>query len=206
MVIRFPFGSEGRVIYKYAIIAGLSFPLLILGGALVLSRFSAPTPAMHFQLANQFGQRVSEKNFAGRYQMVFFGYTGCSSLCPATLTQLGSVQRVLRQKKKEVGILFITTDLVHDTPAALKQYLSHFDASIIGLTGTKMELAALYKDFSVYAGQFGKSRLSDHSGFIYLTNPAGRVVAHFTVQLPVPEMAQRVSAMINPPVERKKVT
>jgi len=79
--------------------------------------------------------------------------------------------------------LFITVDPERDTPAVLKDYLSSFDPHLVGLTGDPAAIAAVEKEYRVYAqkvptGKDGDYSM-DHSAIVYLMDKSGRFVAPF---------------------------
>ena len=103
-----------------------------------------------FTLTNQDGQRVSERDFAGRTHLVFFGFTHCPDVCPTTLQQIGDVLQALGPKGKDTRALFIAVDPERDTPEALRTYLASFDPRIVGLTGSPEEVSAAVKAYRAY--------------------------------------------------------
>src|SRR6476660_8014724 len=38
-----------------------------------------------FSLTDQYGMRRTDKDFRGKYMLIFFGYTYCPDVCPTTL-------------------------------------------------------------------------------------------------------------------------
>ncbi|MGE0442066.1 MAG: SCO family protein [Gemmatimonadales bacterium] len=80
---------------------------------------------------------------AGRLTLLFFGYTNCPDVCPATMANLGAVlTRMTPEDRRRIDLVFVTTDPDRDTPEKLAAWLKYFDPDIIGLTGTIPELEA----------------------------------------------------------------
>ena len=74
---------------------------------------------------------------SGRLTLLFFGYTHCPDVCPATMANLGSVVgRLSSAERARVDVVFVTTDPERDTPAVLGPWLAAFEPSIVGLLGT----------------------------------------------------------------------
>jgi protein SCO1/2 len=74
--------------------------------------------------------------------LLFFGYTHCPDVCPLHMANIAAVLRQMpAEDKARVVTVFVTTDPERDTPARLREWLANFDASFVGLTGTKEELA-----------------------------------------------------------------
>ena len=74
--------------------------------------------------------------------LLFFGYTHCPDVCPLHMANIAAVlRRMPAEDRARVVTVFVTTDPERDTPARLKEWLGNFDASFVGLTGTREELA-----------------------------------------------------------------
>jgi protein SCO1/2 len=130
-----------------------------------------------FTLTNQDGQRVTDKDFRGRYLLVFFGYTYCPDTCPTTLSMLSSVLDKLGPDADKVAPVFITVDPDRDSAASLKSYLKSFDRRFIGLRGSAAETAAVAKAYRVFYRKRplpGNDYAMDHTSLIYLMNPDGK--------------------------------
>ena len=138
-----------------------------------------------FNLVNHLGQRVTQKDFAGRWQLVFFGFTYCPDVCPTTLASMGKVIDDLGKDADKVAPIFITVDPLRDTPKILAEYVTAIHPKLIGLTGTPDEIKAAAKAFRIYYSKVDKEDapdgyLMDHSGYIYLMTPKGAYEAVFT--------------------------
>lgn len=99
-----------------------------------------PTPRPDFTLTDTAGQPYDfGRETAGRYTMLFFGYTNCPDVCPIHMATLAAA---LRQNPGLVPtVVFVTTDPDRDTPEKLRTWLDGFDTAFIGLTGTKEQVA-----------------------------------------------------------------
>ena len=172
-----------------AFLAGL---VLCFGVILIVSgRVSAPVAQQvaaiggPFELVNQNGRTVTERDLKGRPFLVFFGFTRCPDICPTTLFEVSEIMRALGNDADRVGALFITVDPERDTPAALKDYLSSFDPHLAGLTGEPAAVAAVAKAYRVY---FKKVPLDqggytmDHTAIVYLMDKDGRFVSPFNLK------------------------
>ncbi len=145
-----------------------------------------------FNLVNHLGQRVTQKDFSGRWQLVFFGFTYCPDVCPTTLASMGKVIDDLGKDADKVAPLFITVDPLRDTPKILAEYVTAIHPKLIGLTGTPDEIKAAAKAFRIYYSKVNKEDapdgyLMDHSGYIYLMTPKGVYEAVFTAKSDPPE-------------------
>jgi cytochrome oxidase Cu insertion factor (SCO1/SenC/PrrC family) len=181
--------NQLRVLRRAAWAAAAAF-LLATGGLLAwrtLGPASGPVArvtgealiASDFALTDHTGRRVTEADFAGRWQLVFFGFTYCPDICPTTLAYLARVLDLLGDQADRVAPLFITVDPARDTPEVMAAFVAAFHPRLIGLTGTDDEIAAAAKAFRVYYERMDQADAPDgylmaHAGYLYLMSPAGR--------------------------------
>jgi protein SCO1/2 len=104
-------------------------------------------PDLSFQLTSDNGKKVTEKDFAGKIDLVYFGYTHCPDVCPLTLAHLHVALQRLGSAADDVHVLFVSVDPARDTPAALYTYVRAFDPHITGLTGEPSEIETLAKRY-----------------------------------------------------------
>ena len=101
---------------------------------------SVPIPAK-FELTNQDGRIVHEKDLLAKPTVVFFGYTFCPDACPTTLARLTVLMKALGPEANRLNVAFVTVDPARDTPRQMKSYLTAFDSRIMGLTGSDAAVA-----------------------------------------------------------------
>jgi protein SCO1 len=181
--------TPGRAPLIAAFLAGLVVVLVgVLAAATYLpSRSPTPLGAIGgaFRLEDQSGAPVTEQDIKGRPNLVFFGYTHCPDVCPATLFEISEVMKALGKDADRTGALFITVDPERDTPAALKDYLSNFDPHLRGLTGDPAAVEATLKAYRVYAAKIplkDGDYTMDHTAAVYLMDKDGRFVATFNLK------------------------
>ena len=145
-----------------------------------------------FTLTGQDGKRVASSDFRGRYMLIYFGYTTCPDVCPTTLAVMADALAKVDPAGKKIVPIFITIDPERDTPKVLAPYVKEFGDQLVGLTGSAAEIAAVEKDYKVYAkktpldekkglaGGYGM----DHSSVIYLMGPDGRIVSYWDELVP----------------------
>jgi protein SCO1/2 len=137
--------------------------------------------AFDFHLTNQQGNRVRLSQWRGQVILFSFGFTHCPSVCPTTLTNLATVYQALSPADRErVRIAFISVDTHRDTPTVLQSYLSYFDPTFIGLTGSKEDIDRVTGAYGAsYAfvhtpGDAPENYNVMHSSNLYLVNPKGQ--------------------------------
>lgn len=136
-------------------------------------------------LINQNGQRVTDADWAGRYRIVYFGYSYCPDVCPVDLQKLmrglATFEREQPDRGKDIVPVFVSIDPMRDTPAALKPFVERYHPRLIGLTGTADEIASVAKSFVInYQKQEGSSPdnyLMGHTQLAFLMGPKGEPVA-----------------------------
>jgi protein SCO1 len=165
-------------------VAGLVVAVLLLGagGFLWLSGDAGPTVGGPFTLESSNGKTVTDRDFRGKYMLVYFGYTFCPDVCPTTLNAVADALDKLGPKADALQPVFITVDPKRDTPAVMKQYTAAFTPRLIGLTGTAAQIAKVAKEYRVYYAEHrtgpGPNDYSmDHSSVLYLMGPDGKFVA-----------------------------
>ncbi len=136
--------------------------------------------AKDFSLTDHNGRATSIKDFAGKVVVVFFGYTQCPDVCPASMAELAEIRKMLGPEGAKVQGLFITIDPERDTPEVLKAYMANFDPSFFALRAASPEqLATLAKDYKVYykkvEGNTPTSYTMDHSAGSYVYDTRGQL-------------------------------
>ena len=141
-----------------------------------------------FKLTDHDNAVFDQERLKGKWTFVFFGYTSCPDICPATLYVLNSVQGLLEDETGEVPadmqVVFISVDPQRDTIDTLAAYVAHFNKKFIGATAGKTEIDKLSRQFGAgyileaetAPGQY----LVAHTSAIFLVDPFGRLVASFS--------------------------
>lgn len=131
-----------------------------------------------FTLTREDGSVVTDRDFRGSYLLIYFGYTSCKDVCPATLGNIAAALDRLGGAASDVRAVFITVDPERDTAPVVRRYLSAFSPLLVGLTGTAADVrhvAGAYRvTVSVRAAGGGADRYEvDHSAVIFLMGPDG---------------------------------
>ncbi len=153
-----------------------------------------------FKLTGHKGAEVTDQQFRGKYQLVFFGYTYCPDVCPAGLQVMTSALEKLGSAADNIQPLFITIDPERDTVPVLAAYMEHFHPRLIGLTGSPGDIAKVAKAYRVYYAKAGEAAsedyLMDHSSILYLMGPKGEFVKHFAYGTDVDALSEGIRAAI----------
>ncbi len=135
--------------------------------------------ARDFVLTDASGKKRSLGEFRGKVVAVFFGFAQCPDVCPTTLSDFAQIKEKLGADGERLQVIFVTVDPQRDTPAVLGSYVSSFDPSFVGLTGTAEEISATAREFKVFYQKVpGKTDLSytiDHTAGSYVFDKDGRI-------------------------------
>lgn len=154
-----------------------------------------------FTLVNQDGKTVTDKDFRGRYMLVYFGYTFCPDVCPTSLATIADALDMIGKKADKVVPILITIDPERDTPAALKAYVPNFYPRLVGLSGSAAQIKAVAKEYRVYYARVDSESkdgnyLMDHSAITYLMGPDGKYVTHFSHGVKAEDMAKKLNSIL----------
>ena len=190
-----------KLIRRNAWIAVAAF-LIALVLLSVWERMHAPPPVAiggPFTLTDQTGKLVSDKDFRGKIEVIYFGFTHCPDACPTTLTLISSAMKKLGpEKAKKIQPIFITLDPERDTPPVMAEYVNYFVPGMAGLTGTPAQIADVAREFRV-AYQKVKDPNSDqpytidHASVIYIMDRENRFLKHFTQGATADQLAQALN-------------
>lgn len=190
--------TRDRLILILACVIGVAVAGALLWRAGVFR--PAPPPAAvggPFNLVDQDGRPATQDVLKGQWSAVFFGFTYCPDVCPATLQALGSAADRLGPKARDLQVVFISVDPARDTPAQLKAYLAaqNLPVKTIGLTGSDAQVAAAAKAYKVYYAKDGSGPdySINHSTAAYLMDPKGRFVRVLAYGLTPEQMAELIA-------------
>jgi len=166
------------VLFTFAFCAGAAVSELHSGV------FEPPRAAPDFSLKGSDGTDLRLSRYRGKVIALAFGYTHCPGVCPATLGYLAQVRKKLGAAAGEFQVLYVTVDPERDDVATMKAFLSSFDPTFVGGTGTARQLADVRKAYGIsvsdkiYVETMPKSSyFLDHSAFIYLIDRQGTLRA-----------------------------
>jgi protein SCO1 len=149
-------------------------------GPLIAGVFTPPRLAPDFVLRGSDGSELKLSRYRGKVVLLSFGYTSCTEVCPVTLAILAAARRQLGTAASQVQVIYVTVDPERDNARQMHQFLSAFDPSFVGGTGTPQQLAAVRSDYGITVSQKmpipGGYALA-HSSYIYLIDREGNLRA-----------------------------
>lgn len=200
-----------RLVLVQILLISVGVAVIAGAGKLAYSLWLAPRPTVAtsgkaliggpFQLVDTDGKPADQRLLEGRWSAVFFGYSYCPDVCPATLTTLNAAKSKLGARADKLQVVFVSIDPERDTPAQLKLYLDSpaFPKPIVGLTGTPEQVKAIARAYRVYYAKAEGTKpgdaayLMDHASAIYLMNPKGQFGRLVDPQLAPDAMAEAIS-------------
>ncbi|XP_038998632.1 protein SCO1 homolog 1, mitochondrial-like, partial [Hibiscus syriacus] len=122
-----------------------------------------------FSLINDEGKRVTEKDFMGKWSLIYFGFTHCPDICPDELQKLtAAIDKIKEKAGIEILPVFISVDPKRDTVEQVHEYVNEFHPKLVGLTGSTDEIKKVARAYRVY---YMKTAEVDHSIVMYLMDP-----------------------------------
>lgn len=154
-----------------------------------------------FALLDHMGRPVTEKDFLGHHQLVFFGFTSCPAVCPTTLQTVTVALSELGSDADRIQPMFITIDPANDTPQMMAAYVKHFDKRIVGLTGTPEQVARAAKAWHIHYRRVRDkdgSEQIEHTAALFLMGPDGKYLGHIPPDVSPQKMAQLIRMRLDP--------
>ncbi len=159
----------------------------------------SPEASYDFTLTSAKGD-VSLSDFRGKLVLIYFGYTFCPDICPATLANVGQSLRELGAKADDVQLIMISLDPERDTPEKLAEYVTHFHPSFIGVTGSQDDLAKIASLYGIFyektAGTDNSGYLLNHTATLLVIDREGYLKLVFPFGVTVPEIVDDLKYML----------
>jgi len=162
------------------------------GGTAV--QLQAPRPLQPFQLTRDGIPQLDNDDLRGQWSLLFFGYTHCPDVCPATLAELARASELLAQEPgvlDDTQVIFVSVDPARDTPETLAAYAGYFNPAFLAVSGGTEQLTALARqlDIRFRRGTGGDEAYNvDHGSAILLIDPQVR----YHARIEAPHRAQDI--------------
>lgn len=158
----------------------------------------------NFALTSSAGKAVKYSDFAGKYRVVYFGYTFCPDVCPLDMQNIAiGIRQFAKEHPNATPVvpIFITIDPERDTPEVVGKYAANFGKDVVGLTGTPAQIADVAKKWAVFYQRRDEGKpgayLMDHSRAAYLMGPDGSAIALLPAEQDGKAVAAELAKWVN---------
>lgn len=164
--------------------------------------FDPPRPAPDFSLRGSNGAPLKLSGYRGKVVALGFGYTSCPDVCPTTLALLAQVREKLGAEGNDFQVVYVTVDPERDNAETLRKYVTGFDPSFIGATGTTDQLADVRNAYGIQvkkimpASGSSNNYFVHHSSFVYLIDRAGNLRAMMPFGVTADDVTHDVKALL----------
>ena len=153
-----------------------------------------------FDLIDHDGNHVTNESYAGKYVLVFFGFTHCNMVCPRALAKLSDVLDSLDERAEHITAFYVTVDPERDTAGVMKAFLTPNYPRFTGLTGSLEAIESAKKQFRVFAKKSpdpddAERYVVPHSAITYVLGPDGMFFTHFTDATEASDMAHALARL-----------
>jgi len=152
-----------------------------------------------YELVDHNGKTVTDKDFLGKAQLIFFGFAFCPDVCPTALQKMGVALDMSGDAAADYQPIFITVDPTRDTPEMLAQFVTAngFPDGLVALTGTQAQIDQAKKAFKVYGAKADDPASAagytfDHTSLIYMMDKNGEFLDVFSHRTTAQDMANRL--------------
>ena len=144
---------------------------------------------------------VDTRNLRGKVLLIYFGYTQCPDVCPASLAAGAQTLNALTaEERMKVRLIMVSVDPERDTPARLKEYAAYFHPEMVGVTGSTEEIAAVAQSFGAgYMRQPARpdgSYAVDHTTRTYVVAPDGKLAVSLELNAPAEKYLETVRGLM----------
>jgi protein SCO1/2 len=140
-----------------------------------------PQPRPSFTLTDTSGQPFAFGSVtSGHPTFLYFGYTNCPDECPASLADIAyATRKAPAAIAKKTYVVFVTTDIKHDTGPVMTQWLGNFafgpGVTVVGLRGTQAQIDTAQAASHIPLAEDGGQTHST-SSLLYGTDDYARVL------------------------------
>ena len=178
----------GVAVYQYSIPP-------VLNGSVI----DPPKPMPNFTLLSVNGP-VHLSDFSGKVTLIFFGYTHCKDICPATMAKMAETFTKLGDKTSELRLVFISVDYKRDTPQTTAAFATKFNPDFIGLTGSQADIDQVTKDYGIYY-KLGEPDATgnydvEHTAMLMALDRQGRLEMTWSPEQQPDEMASDLQVLV----------
>ena len=106
------------------------------------------------------GEPVRHTDFAGKYYLIYFGFTFCPDVCPISLMKMSKAMTSVKESKEfnyfDLEGIFVSVDPDRDSNERIEEYVKIFHPDLVGLThktNDNADLKDLLKKFKIHVSK-----------------------------------------------------
>ena len=205
--------QQATTVQKYTLAAGavlllMALPWLLLGidnsGLPEGLRGLAvpPKELREVALVDSDGTVIGKEDFRGKWTLVFFGFTNCPDVCPATLMQMAQLKKALQAAgaEQDYRFLFVSVDPQRDTPQRLRDYVGYFDPEFRAASGASAQIKNFESVFDAWhrleqRSEQGMHYNVAHSASIFIVDRDARYVGKFQPPFDIRAVREGLAAL-----------
>jgi protein SCO1/2 len=166
------------------------------------TEYIEPQAAPDFELTRSDGGSLKLGDQRGQIVLLFFGFTTCPDVCPATLGDAKRILEEMGEDAQDIEYLFVTVDPERDTPEVLESYVSIFSPAIVGLTGSAATLAEVWQDYGIFVEKapLEGSALDytvTHTARVFVIDGEGRLRLSYSFGTPYQDILEDIRALMD---------
>ena len=133
----------------------LTAPRILSNEELLINGFyklQEPIALSDFSIEREDGSKFTKSDLQGKWTIMYFGFSSCTTECPVTMSELRKLINTLREKEFELDDkqwILVTIDPERDTAKDINFYASRFDSEFIGLRAERPILLSLTTQLNV---------------------------------------------------------
>lgn len=153
-----------------------------------------------FELTNHAGKRINDKELLRDGGIITFGWSRDPDMTPALLQMLSAALQSPAIGDTKPAAMFVTLDPAHDRPEQLSGYLKSFDPTLVGLTGSAVEINDLASAYKLYWKRIADDTLPggysiDFAALYYVMGPGGNFLGVVPYTTEVTELAKEIGIL-----------
>ncbi|TFH35465.1 MAG: SCO family protein [Anaerolineales bacterium] len=150
--------------------------------------YNPPQPAPDIRISNTTGPRFTLSEQRGMLTLLYFGYSYCPDVCPATVAIMSQVFESLRATPDEMQFVMISLDPERESPEAVEAYMRRFHPDFIGLWADRALLDEIEAAYGIVAirepSDNPETYLITHTARVFLIDQQGNLRAHYAFGTP----------------------
>ncbi len=134
-------------------------------------------------------------DYAGSNVLIYFGYTHCPDVCPATIGELFGVW----EEAPEMQALVSTVDPERDTPEFLEEWTRYLPENMHGVTGSPGAIRRAADNYGVKYARVETTSTAgytmSHTAELYLVDEQGQLLKAYPFGTPAVEIAADIAVL-----------